>query len=390
MENSDTTTPDNLDTTIPAETVSPPPTTEKDFTAGGIFDLAEKPRGSTGDAQLDDRLKELAARWTDDPRKRDLIAGLLMTGLKIGRDGTGIGDLKLFHRSLREMRYANKVFLPYRHVRKVSVFGSARTRPDVVAYRAAETFARRMVQEGFMVITGAGDGIMGAAQHGAGREKGFGLNIKLPFEQKSNDTILGDEKLMTFNYFFTRKLSFVKEADAFAMFPGGFGTMDEMFEGLTLIQTGKANILPVVLIDEPGGTYWQTFLAFLKEHLLSHALISPNDLSLLRATDDVEEAVREITTFYKVFHSYRMVREKVVFRLKRKLTPAAVEALTAEFAELLKEGKFEQTVALSEETNEEGIFHLPRLVANLRRGDYGRWRQLIDRINTSELVPAKL
>lgn len=382
---------DNLDTSPPEETPRPaPPTTEKDFTAGGIFDLAEKPRNSTGDNELDDQLKELAARWGDDPRKRDLIAGLLMTSLKIGRDGTGMGDLKLFHRALREMRYANKVFLPYRHVRKVSVFGSARTSPDAPAYQAAEHFSHRMMQEGYMVITGAGDGIMGAAQHGAGREKSFGLNIKLPFEQKSNDTILGDEKLMTFNYFFTRKLSFVKEADAFAMFPGGFGTMDEMFEGLTLIQTGKANILPVVLIDEPGGSYWQTFLAFLKEHLLSHALISPNDLSLLRVTDDVEEAVREITTFYKIFHSYRLVRDKVVFRLKRRLTADAVGKLSHEFVDLLKEGRFEQTVALSEETNEEGIFHLPRLVANLKRGDYGRWRQLIDRINTSDVVPAKL
>jgi len=385
---------DNLDTTTPAETTPTPPAeaqrTEKDFTAGGIFDLAEKPRNSTGDVQLDDQLKELAARWTDDPRKRDLVAGLLMTGLKIGRDGTGIGDLKLFHRSLREMRYANKVFLPYRHVRKVSVFGSARTKPDAVAYEAARHFAQRMVQEGFMVITGAGDGIMGAAQHGAGREKGFGLNIKLPFEQRSNDTILGDEKLMTFNYFFTRKLSFVKEADAFAMFPGGFGTMDEMFESLTLIQTGKANILPVVLIDEPGGSYWQTFLAFLKEHLLSHEFISLNDLSLIRVTDDVEEAVREISTFYRIFHSYRHVRDKVVFRLKRKLTADAVEKLTQEFGDLLMKGRFEQTVALSEETNEDGIFHLPRLVAELRRGDYGRWRQLIDRINSSALVPAKL
>jgi uncharacterized protein (TIGR00730 family) len=386
---------DNLDTTPQADAVTPTPPaeaqrTEKDFTAGGIFDLAEKPRGTTGDKALDDELKELAARWTDDPRKRDLVAGLLMTGLKIGRDGTGMGDLKLFHRSLREMRYANKVFLPYRHVRKVSVFGSARTKPDAVAYHAANQFAQRMVQEGFMVITGAGDGIMGAAQHGAGREKGFGLNIKLPFEQKSNDTIVGDEKLMTFNYFFTRKLSFVKEADAFAMFPGGFGTMDEMFESLTLIQTGKANILPVVLIDEPGGSYWQTFLAFLKEHLLSHEFISANDLSLIRATDDVEEAVREISTFYKIFHSYRHVRDKVVFRLKRKLTPDAVAKLAREFSDLLKEGGFEQTVALSEEANEEGIFHLPRLVATLRRGDYGRWRQLIDRINTSDVVPAKL
>jgi hypothetical protein len=182
----------------------------------------------------------------------------------------------------------------------------------------------------------------------------------------------------------------VKEADAFAMFPGGFGTMDELFESITLIQTGKANILPVVLVDEPGGTYWQTFLAFLREHLLSHHLISPNDLSLIRATNDVEEAVSEITNFYKVFQSYRLVRDLVVFRLKRKLAPKAVEAINEEFSDLLKEGRFEQTVALSEETNEEGIFHLPRLVANLRRGDYGRWRQLIDRINTSDLVPAKL
>ncbi len=388
----DSTPVDNLDTTIPAEPVKPAasPSTEKDFTAGGIFDLAEKPRNSTGDIRLDDELKELAARWADDPRKRDLVAGLLMTGLKIGRDGIGLGDLKLFHRALREMRYANKVFLPYRHVRKVSVFGSARTKPGASAYEAAERFSQRMVQEGFMVITGAGDGIMGAAQHGAGREKSFGLNIKLPFEQKSNETILGDEKLMTFNYFFTRKLSFVKEADAFAMFPGGFGTMDEMFEGLTLIQTGKANILPVVLVDEPGGTYWQTFLAFLKDHLLSHALISPNDLSLLRVTDDVDEAVREITNFYRIFHSYRLVKDKVVFRVKRKLTQSAVEKLSHEFRDLLKEGVFEQTVALTEEANEEGIFHLPRLVAPLRRGDYGRWRQLIDRINTSDLVPAKL
>lgn len=385
-------TADNLDTTVPAEPLKPTasPSTEKDFTAGGIFELPEKPRNSTGDSRLDDDLKELAARWSDDPRKRDLIAGLLMTGLKIGRDGTGIGDLKLFHRALREMRYANKVFLPYRHVRKVSVFGSARTKPGTSAYLAAERFSERMVQEGYMVITGAGDGIMGAAQHGAGREKSFGLNIKLPFEQKSNETIVGDEKLMTFNYFFTRKLSFVKEADAFAMFPGGFGTMDEMFEGLTLIQTGKANILPVVLVDEPGGTYWQTFLAFLRDHLLSHALISPNDLSLLRATDDVEEAVREIANFYRIFHSYRLVKDKVVFRVKRKLTPGAVEKLNHEFSDLLVEGRFEQTVALSEETNEEGIFHLPRLVAHLRRGDYGRWRQLIDRINTSDLIPAKL
>lgn len=375
---------------MPDTSSQPPRRTERDFTAGGIFALAEKPRGTTGDIALDEQLKQLATPWTEDPQKRDLVAGLLMTSLKIGRDGTGMGDLKLLHRAMREMRYANKVFHPYRHLRKVSVFGSARTRPEAVSYQAAQHFATRMVQEGFMVITGAGEGIMGAAQHGAGREKSFGLNIKLPFEQKSNDTIVGDEKLMTFNYFFTRKLSFVKEADAFAMFPGGFGTMDELFESITLIQTGKANILPVVLVDVPGGNYWKTFTAFIRQELLSLNLISANDLSLFSVTDDVEAAVREITGFYKIFHSYRHVREKVVFRLKRKLTPGAVEKLNHEFADLLKEGPLQQSPALPEEANEEGIFHLPRLIACLRRGDYGRWRQLIDRINSSEVVPAKL
>lgn len=375
---------------MPDTKLPDPQPKEKDFTAGGIFDLAEKPRNTTGDIALDDRLKEIAGRWVTDPRKRDLVAGLLMTGLKIGRDDTGMGDLKMLHRALREMRYANKVFQNYHHFRKVSIFGSARTDHDHPAYLAAELFAKRMVQESYMVITGAGDGIMGAAQHGAGREKSFGLNIRLPFEQSANDTILGDEKLMTFNYFFTRKLSFVKEADAFAMFPGGFGTMDELFESITLIQTGKANILPVVLVDVPGGGYWSTFLAFVKDQLLANGLISPLDLSLLRLTDSVEEAVSEITTFYRIFHSYRHVRDRVVFRLKRKLTPAAVALLNEEFKDLLKEGQIEQGAALPEEANEEGIFHLPRLLAHFRRGDFGRWRQFIDRINTSQVVLAKL
>ncbi|HSJ04453.1 MAG TPA: TIGR00730 family Rossman fold protein, partial [Verrucomicrobium sp.] len=296
---------------------------------------------------------------------------------------------KMLHRALREMRHANKVFQPYRHVRKVSVFGSARTRPGMPAYGAAEDFSRLMVEEGYMVITGAGDGIMGAAQHGAGREQSFGLNIRLPFEQSANDTIVGDEKLVTFNYFFTRKLSFVKEADAVVLFPGGFGTLDEMFESITLIQTGKATILPVVLVDEPGGTYWSTFMAFVREHLHGHALISPSDLSLLHITDKAEEAVRVITTFYKVFHSYRHVKDRTVFRIKRKLTVAAVARLNEEFADVIRT-PLEQGNALPEEQNEEGITHLPRLVGVLKHGEYGRWRQLIDAINMAQVIPVKL
>ncbi len=370
----------------PTETT---PSAEKDFTGGGIFALAEKPSGTMGDKALDRRLRELADEWTPDARSRDLVAGLLMTSLKIGSDSTGLGDLKMLHRALREMRYANKVFHPWRHVRKVTVFGSARTHPSAPEYEAAEKFARLMVRENFMVITGAGDGIMGAAQHGAGRENSFGLNIKLPFEQQANDAILGDSKLITFNYFFTRKLSFVKEADAFVMFPGGFGTLDELFEAMTLIQTGKASILPLVLVDVPGGNYWSTFLAFIREHLLARGLVTADDLHLLYRTENIDDAVHHITTFYKVFHSYRNVREKMVFRIKRKLTSVAVEKLNTEFADLIKEGRIVQNSALPEESNEEGIFHLPRLVGTLKRREFGRLRQFIDHINNSELVPAK-
>ena len=365
------------------------PDTEKDFTAGGIFALAEKPSGTTGDRELDQRLRDLATGWAPDARSLDLVAGLLMTSLKIGRDNTGMGDLKMMHRALREMRYANKVFQPWRHVRKVSVFGSARTSPDVPEYHAAMKFAKAMTEENFMVITGAGSGIMGAAQEGAGRESSFGLNIKLPFEQHANDVIVGDSKLVTFNYFFTRKLSFVKEADAFAMFPGGFGTLDELFEAITLIQTGKASILPVVLVDVPNGDYWTSFLSFIRQQLVPRGLISPDDLRLMHVTDDVDNAVRHITAFYRIFHSYRFVRDRMVFRLKRKLASAAVARLNTEFADLIVSGKIEQTAALQDEANEEGIFHLPRLIANLKRGNYGRLREFIDRINTSEVVPAK-
>jgi uncharacterized protein (TIGR00730 family) len=363
---------------------------DKDFTAGGIMCLNIKPGGSTGDTELDEHLQSLASIWVQDARQRDLVAGMMMTSLKIGRDATSMADLKMLHRALKEMRYANKVFHPWRQVRKISVFGSARTKPDAPAYQAAEKFARRMVEEGFMVITGAGEGIMGAAQHGAGREKSFGLNIRLPFEQSANETITGDPKLVTFNYFFTRKLSFVKEADAVALFPGGFGTMDEMFESITLMQTGKATLLPVVLVDEPGGTYWKTFLSFVQEHLEGHGLISASDDHLFHLTDDVEEAVRVVVNFYKVFHSYRHVKDRVVFRLKRKLTPAALEKINLEFADLYKEGKLEQSQALPEEAEEEGISHLPRLIGKLKRNDFGRWRLLIDAINAAEVIPAKL
>lgn len=365
----------------PANTARP---SEKDFTAGGIHTLEEKPRNSTGNINLDDELRQLASLWAQDPRTRDLVAGLMMTSLKIGRDNTGMADLKLMHRALREMRYASKVFKPYCEVRKVTIFGSARTEQDHPASLAAREFAQRMVEENFMVITGAGDGIMGAAQLGAGREQSFGLNIKLPFEQSANDTIVGDNKLITFNYFFTRKLYLVKEADAFVLFPGGFGTMDELFESITLIQTGKANILPVVLVDTPGGHYWHTFLKMVNTELLGNGLISPDDLHLMHITDNIEDAVQHITHFYLKFHSYRYVKNTTVFRLKKPLSEKALSHLNSEFADLLDSDQFHQGPALPEEANEPDIAHLPRLIANMKRNHYGRWRLLINAINHAD------
>lgn len=361
---------------------------DRDFTGGNIASIPAHERTSVGDVSIDQTIRRMVDAWLGDSERSDLVSELVGTALKTGRDNTAVADLKLMNRALREMRRANKIFEHYRHVRKVSVFGSARTRPDESAYVSAVEFARRMAAAGYMVITGGGDGIMGAAQHGAGRENGFGLNIQLPFEQSANATITGDPKLLSFKYFFTRKLSFVKEADAFASFAGGFGTIDETFEALTLIQTGKATVMPIVLIDAPGGDYWQQVLYFCETQLLARKLISQEDLQLFKVTSDLDEAVREITTFYKVFHSYRYVGKKLAVRLKWRLTPAAVGALNEKFSDLFQ-GTLEQRSALPEEANEEGILHLPRLTGVMVRKSFGRLRHFIDAINTAELVKVK-
>src|SRR3954464_9808703 len=245
-----------------------------------------------------------------------MVEEMIMTALKMSRDGMGTADLKLMNRSLKEMRYAAKVFANYREFRKVCVFGSARTTPAAPEFHVAEEFGREMVAQNYMVITGGGDGIMGAAQRGAGREHSFGLNIRLPFEQRANETIHGDPKLINFNYFFTRKLNFLKETHAVALFPGGFGTMDEGFEVLTLMQTGKARIIPVVMVDRPGGSYWKTWYSFLGDYLLKLGLVSTDDFHLFKIVDGVDAAVAEIATFYRVYHSYRWVGQKLVVRLQ--------------------------------------------------------------------------
>src|SRR5437763_7094869 len=267
----------------------------EDFTAGATHDQPAR-RQSAIDPPFDERVRQLVADWGAE-KSPELIEELIITALKMARDKMGTGDLKLMNRSLKEMRYAAKVFSNYRAFRKVCVFGSARTPPSEAQYAVAEEFAREMVAQNYMVITGGGDGIMGAAQKGAGREHGFGLNIRLPFEQRANEFIEGDPKLINFNYFFTRKLNFVKETHAFSLFPGGFGTMNEAFEILTLMQTGKARIIPVVMLDAPGGDYWHSWMQFMTEHLSKFGFLSPEDLSFFKIMSSVDEAVAEILQF---------------------------------------------------------------------------------------------
>jgi uncharacterized protein (TIGR00730 family) len=313
-----------------------------------------------------------------------LIEEMVQTALRLGRDNATVADLKLFVRALKELRYASKVFQPYANRRKVAVFGSARLKPETAEFRMAEEMGRRLVERDFMVITGGGDGIMGAAQKGAGRDHSFGLNIRLPFEQRANETIHGDKKLINFNYFFTRKVNFVKETDAFVLFPGGFGTQDEGFECLTLMQTGKTKITPLVLIDTPEGRYWETWEFFVKNDLLRMKLVSPSDFHLFKITHNCDEAIDHILQFYRNFVSYRWVRERMVVRLRHRLTDRSVEVLNDQFAGILIAGRIEQQEALPEESDEKEAAGLPRLVLTPRKSDFGMLRLLIDTINNSE------
>lgn len=289
-------------------------------------------------------------------------------------------DWKILTASLQDMERAFQVFYRYRHVRKVTIFGSARIGSDTPEYKLAQEFARYLTQQGFMVITGAGGGIMEAGNEGAGAEKSFGLNIQLPFEQGPNPFIDGDPKLINFKYFFTRKLFFLRESDAIALFPGGFGTQDEAFECLTLCQTGRSGPIPLVLIDHPGGTYWKEWDAYIRKHLIQRGLVSPEDTSLYTITDNVEVAYEAINSFYRVYHSSRYVGDQFVIRLKSELSDADVEELNANFSDILVNGRIEKSKALPQETADETA-ELPRLVFYFNRRDSGRLYQMIATIS---------
>jgi uncharacterized protein (TIGR00730 family) len=310
-----------------------------------------------------------------------LIAEMVRTILRLAGDGTSRGDLKILNRALKELRHAFKVFAPYSAVRKVSIFGSTHIKEDDPYYQLAKQVADRLSQEGFMVITGAGPGIMQAGHEGAGREKSFGVNIRLPAAQQANRFIKDDAKLMSFHFFFTRKLMLVKEADAVVIFPGGFGTHDELTEALTLAQTGKSQIVPIILMDLFDKPYWQQWEKFLREAMLSRGYINGKELSFFKIMDSVEGALGEIQTFYRNFHSYRFVKRDLVVRLNHQPAPALIETLNQTFADILAGGKIMQTEPLPEEADEPGTLHLHRLSVPFNREDFARLRQMIDVIN---------
>src|SRR3954468_10206575 len=311
----------------------------------------------------------------------DMVGEIVANALKLLRDQTNRGDVKLIDKSFKELRYALKIFAPYRDVRKVSIFGSARTLEDHDDYRQAAAFAREMAAAGWMVITGAGGGIMAAGHGGAGADPSFGLAIRLPFEQRTNPFIEKDKKLVNFKYFFTRKLMFVRTSHAVALFPGGFGTMDEGFEVLTLIQTGKSVPMPIVFVDAPGGRFWQAWQEYVKDHLLEQGLISPPDLHLYRITDSVEEAAREVIHFYSNYHSLRYSRDELILRLHRKPTDAQVETINEKFADIRVKGAFRIGEALPVEKDEPALKAMPRLIFTFNRKDHGRLRMLINHLN---------
>lgn len=312
-----------------------------------------------------------------------LIQRALGVIARISHDEVDRLDWKILSASLEDLERGFDTFYPYRHIRKVTVFGSARIAPGSEEYQMAMNFARHISQQGYMVMTGAGGGIMAAGNEGAGREKSFGLNIQLPFEQDTNPYIADDHKLISFKYFFTRKLFLLKESDALAVFPGGFGTQDETFETLTLCQTGKYGPVPLVLIDKPGGDYWQHWNEYIKQQLVGRGLVSPEDPCLYTITDRLDVACGAINNFYRIYHSSRYVGDLFVIRLKSALSDAEVGQLNEDFNDILIKGRIEKSRALPEEDNDETI-NLPRIVFYFNQRDFGRLYQLINRINQME------
>ena len=343
--------------------------------------MKNKKSYKTGRKDLDKIIADLAKRSLS-VNNADLIEEMLTTVVKLGLENDERGDLKLINMALKELRYASKIFIPYRDQRKVVIFGSARTRKDSDEYKMTVKLSELIVKKGFKVITGGGPGIMEAGNKGAGRKESFSLNIKLPFEQQYNPYSAGDEKAVSFKYFFNRKLFFLKESDATVIFPGGFGTLDECFESLTLIQTGKTKPRPIILIDSPDSEYWESLIGFVTEKLSEGGFISNNDLSLLIRVNSIEQAVDEIVQFYRVYHSIRYVGDKTIIRLKKPLSSEDINSLNEKYSCILRSGEIEPTDALPAEQKDEAFLDLPRLVMDFNRHDFGIFHEMLRFLNT--------
>lgn len=338
------------------------------------------PRYRVGDDEIDQRIVDLiaAAGPTKDP---ELVFELVASAIRMQREQVARRELKIANYTMKEMRYAFHVFSPYHDRRKVSVFGSARTKFDDDAYRSAHEFSAKIAEHDWMVITGAGPGIMQAGIEGAGRENSFGVSIQLPFEQVGNNAIAGDPKLINFRYFFTRKLTFMKESDAFCLLPGGFGTMDEAYELLTLLQTGKSYPAPVVLLDTPGSEYWKRWKAFVVDELLADGMINEEDLGLVHLTHDVDEAVEHVMRFFANYHSMRYVGRHLVLRHRHPLTDEQLANINAEWADIVTQGGFERAEASRAEVADDDVVDLHRLRFAFDQHGNARLRALIDHLN---------
>lgn len=349
--------------------------------------MSQRRRYSTGDDELDHRIDDLldAAGATED---RDQLFEILVSGVALAGDHTDRLDLKIVNAALQEMRGAFNMFAPYRDVPKVTIFGSARTRHDDPLYTHTADLARGFAERGWMVVTGAGPGIMEAGMEGAGRENAIGVLIRLPFEGGANEIIAGDPKLAEMKYFFTRKLMLIKESAGFVALPGGFGTLDETFELFTLVQTGKAEPVPIVLLDTPGGRYWQGLVSFIDEQVAGNGLISPGDECLYCVTDSVQGVLDEVEGFYRNYHSLRYVGDRLVIRLHAAPSDEELADLTERFRFLLKGGAIEPTRPFPPERSSNDHLELPRIVLQFDRRNFAGLRRLIDALNQLPSAPA--
>ncbi len=336
---------------------------------------------TTRDPAADARIAELTAQFPDNLDRR-LVAELMVSAYRLGNEKASTLDLKILNSAVKELRYAFHIFRPYRRVKKVATFGSARVSSRHPAFRMAKDFGRLMAKSGWIVITGAAAGIMKAGHEGAGRDASFGLNIRLPFEQEANRVIAADKKLITCKYFFTRKLLFIKESQATALFPGGFGTLDEGFESITLVQTGKSDPRPIIFVDLPRNSFWKPMLKFLNQNLVKEGMISRNDPAIYQVATSAEKAADMVLGFYKVYHSMRYIGDWTVLRLQKPLPYKAVAVLNKEFRDIVKAGEIWQGPALEEEEEDEpDLALLTRLIFHFNRRDYGRLAQMVHRIN---------